>query len=374
MYYEQTEIVIIGAGIVGLAISERLSSNHGVVVLERHAGFGREASSRNSQVIHAGIYYPTGSLKARLCVDGSRMLYEFCDRHSIETIRTGKIIPGIDDDEVERVRALFDLGMNNGVDGLRMLSSSERSELASEVLCTEAMFSPATGIVDAHAVMSALEGSAKAQNAVFAYGTNVDSVERDSGRWLLIAKDPDGGDVGVRCDAVINAAGISADRLAATAGIDIVDEDYVQVPCKGEYFRVAASKNGCTSRLVYPADSARMIGTIAQGVHLVQELDGSMRIGPNTLYGSDDLDVDESHADAFFSQMRRFLPWLESMDLHIDSAGVRAMRSGVHEQIRDFFIREESDRGMPGLINLIAMESPALTSSLAIAEYVEGLL
>lgn len=373
MHIEETGIVVVGAGIVGLGIAERLSQNYEVIVLERHESFGREASSRNSQVIHAGIYYPTGSKKARLCVAGSRMLYEFCATHDIAALRIGKVIPGIDTEEVERVHELFKLGTANGVEELHMLTADERKKLEA-VTCNEACASPATGIVDVHAVMSRLEQLSTANQAVFAYGVTAVRFEYVAGRWLTVAHDADGQEIGIQSNLVVNAAGLSADKLAATAGIDIKKYDYEQIPCKGEYFRISEAKNRQVTELVYPAEGSAMDGSVARGVHLVQELDGSMKIGPNSLFGQSDLSIDAQHLPSFFDRMRKFLPWLEHDDLRVDSAGIRAMRIGEDRGIRDFLITEESSRGLPGLVNLIGMESPALTSSLAIAIEVESLI
>jgi len=370
MRTEQTDVVVIGAGIVGLAVAERFSRNREVVVCERHPRFGFEASSRNSQVIHAGIYYPAGSLKARLCVEGSAMMYEFCQANGVAAKRVGKIIPGNTDAEIEQVGKLYELGRENGAVGLRMLSAAERRDLSPELRCVEALSSPGTGIVDAHGVMARLEHLAASRGTVFAYGVEVMRIERNRREWRTIAIDSDGTEVAVESEIVVNAAGMGADALAASAGIDLDEADYRQTPCKGEYFRVHESKKGRTAKLIYPADTATDRGTVASGVHLVQELDGSMKIGPNAMFGQNDLDVDKRHATAFYSRMAQFLPWLDRGDLRPDTAGVRAMRFGEEDGIRDYVIADESQRGMPGLINCIGMESPALTSCLAIAKYI----
>ena len=375
---ERTGTVVIGAGIVGLAVAELLSRSHGdIALIERHDGFGREASSRNSQVIHAGIYYPEDSLKARLCVRGNQMMYEFCAEHGIRIQKTGKLIPGLDNDEALQVHNHLERGQANGAPGLRLLSSGEIAAYSHDLQCSEALLSPSTGILDAHGVMAMLERLASSRGVLCTYGATVKSIDYDGKQWNVFVRDADGEELTLEAEVVINAAGLSADSVAETAGFDPEARNCRQMPAKGEFFRVAEKHRGRMNILVYPAVVPHMIGTPAQGVHLVLELDGGMKIGPNMMPGIGDYSVDPDHLEPFWMQMRRYLPWLEQPDLRPESAGIRAVRAGrtgddLHEQ--DFYINEESDSGLPGLVNLIAMESPALTSCLAIAEHVESLL
>jgi L-2-hydroxyglutarate oxidase LhgO len=374
-YMAETGITIIGAGIVGLAIAEQLSKTGGdIVVVEQHESFGRETSSRNSQVLHAGLYYPVGSLKARLCVEGNPMMYKFCEEHGISAIRTGKLIPGIDADEIAKVHDRFQLGNANGAADLRMLTREEISSWAPEMTCTESFISPSTGIVDAHNVMARLEQLAASRGVIFAYNSKVEALQYDGGKWHLQMKDADGEALDLTTERVINSSGLNADILAETSGFDAAANGCSQYPGKGEYFRVAERHRNRMQILVYPAVTEAMEGTIAKGVHLVLELDGGMKIGPNTLPGKTDYNVDPSHLAQFHEQMSRYLPWLERADLRPDTAGVRPVRTGGDKHSQDYYISEESDKGLPGLINLIAMNSPALTSCLAIAKYVEEIL
>ncbi|MAG13537.1 MAG: hypothetical protein CMN78_02955 [Spirochaetales bacterium] len=375
MQAENTHVAVIGAGIVGLAIAERISRTIGdVVVIEQHESFGRETSSRNSQVVHAGLYYPEDTLKAKLCVKGNRMMYEFCEKEAIPFRKTGKLVPGIDAEEVERVFATLSCGKANGAEGVRMLTKKEIDERAPDICCTETLFSPSSGIIDAHVVMATLERKSQNRGAIFAYASRATHMEFSSGTWRIYLADSSGEEVELRSKIVINSTGLHADAVAASAGVDIEQAGYCQEPCKGEYFRVADRERGRMKTLVYPAVVPRMKGTAAEGVHLVLELDGGMKIGPNKIDRMDGLDVDESHLMPFWEQMHRYLPWLRPEDLRPDSAGVRPMRRGGGGNSQDYIIMEESARGLPGLVNLITMESPALTSSLAIADYVASLV
>ena len=375
MQTETTGTVIIGAGIVGLAIAERLSRERtDVVVVEQHDSFGRETSSRNSQVVHAGLYYRENTNKARFCVTGNPLMYEFCERHGIAHRKTGKLVPGIDQDEIEVVHERLKQGTANGAAGLRLLTRKEIADYHADVSCSESLLSPTTGIIDAHSVMARLERLATAQDAVFAYGSKVEHILHDGNRWHVRVRDTDGEELDLLSDVVVNAAGLNADKIAASSGFDPVLHGCEQVPGKGEYFRVAERHRSRIGRLVYPAVVPSMDGSPAKGVHLVLELDGGAKIGPNMLLGLTDYTVDPTHLVPFWEQMRRYLPWLELADMRPDSAGVRPVRPGRPSHQQDYYISEESDKGFPGLINLIAMGSPALTSCFAIADYVESLV
>ena len=374
----KTDIVVIGAGVVGLAVAERLSRTRpDVVVIERHEGYGREASSRNSQVIHAGIYYPEDSAKARLCVQGNRMMYGFCEKHGIANRRTGKIVPGIDDEEVQQVHYHFALGNTCGAVDLELVTGKRADTYLPDLQFREALLSPSTGIVDAHGVMATLEALATSRGVLCSYNSTVTGIGYDGHNWKTTILDTDGEELIAVSEIVVNSAGLNADRIAETAGFDPDANGCRQMPAKGEYFRVAEKHRDRMGVLVYPAVVPHMVGTPSHGVHLVIELDGNMKIGPNVLPGEDGYSVDPNHLEPFWAQMSRYLPWLVPADLRVESAGVRAVRAdcvGDEPNDKDFYIAEESGKGLPGLVNLIAMESPALTSSLAIAEYVESIL
>jgi L-2-hydroxyglutarate oxidase LhgO len=364
---DRVDIVIVGAGIVGLAIAERISSgNRDVVVIEKNDSFGREASSRNSEVIHAGIYYPKDTLKARLCVEGNRELYSLCREQNIAFRKTGKIIVATTDEEVAGLAGLLEQGKANGVAGLEMLSKEEVTRREPRVRCRAGLFSPESGIIDSHGLMACLEAGASSRGALFAYGSVVEGFHLDGDSFVLEIGDSDGERTMLRTSWLINAAGLDSDRIAEMAGIEVDEAGYRLHPCKGEYFRVSHRHRRAISHLIYPVPTA-----ISLGVHVVLCLDGSLKLGPNAFYVDRlSYEVEPSHQQDFFQRARRFLPFLDYQDLSPDMAGIRAKLQEEGEAFRDFVIREESGRGIPGLINLIGIESPGLTSCLSIAREV----
>jgi L-2-hydroxyglutarate oxidase LhgO len=368
---EKTGIVIIGAGAVGCAAAERLSiDNKDIVAVERHDAFGRETSSRNSEVIHAGFYYPYSSLKAVLCVEGSRLLYEFCAHHGVSLRRCGKLVVARTPDEDDRILRLLKQGAANGVEGLSLVDIGRLGELEPAVKGRIALLSETTGIFDTHSFMKRLEQSATERGATFAYNCEVVAIAHVNGGYEVTVKDVDGSLLTIACDTVINAAGLSADRVAAMAGIDAVKAGYTIRYCKGEYFSVSNRHRGKLSRLVYPAPTQ-----VSLGIHGVLGLDGSMRLGPSAFYVDElNYDVNAGNRREFFESARTLFPFLEENDLSPDTAGIRPKLQEAGGPFRDFVIRDESDKGLPGFINLIGIESPGLTSALSIARYVEKLL
>ena len=368
---DKVDVLVIGAGVVGLAIARCLAgAGREVVVVERHDGFGRETSSRNSEVIHCGMYYGEDLLKTRLCVRGNRMLYELCSRHGIPHRKTGKIVMATDEAEDARLHAILAQGKKNGVEGLRLMNRGEVAELEQDVCGTLGLYSPESGIIDTHSLMAFLERSAIADGGVVAYGCEVVGVRKGASGYVTDIRESGGSPSTVESAWVVNAAGLSADRIAEMAGIDRMAAGYVIHLCKGEYFRVSSRHRGKLSHLVYPVPSP-----IHLGAHAVLGLDGSLKIGPSSFYvDAIDYTVEPAHVAEFLEKARRFLPFLELEDLSPDMSGIRPKLYRNGEKVRDFIIREESDRGLPGLVNLVGMESPALTSCLAIAETVKGLL
>ena len=368
---ETTDILVVGAGVIGLAIAERLSERGtDIVVVEQHDSFGRETSSRNSEVVHCGMYYAEGLLKTRLCVRGNPLLYERCQRQGIPFRRTGKIVAATDDGEVATLHKIHAQGLKNGTPGLRILTQKEVQSLEPRVSCVLGLHSEGTGIVSSHALMESLARAAVSRGATIAYNCRLTAIARDGEGYAVDIDDADGQRLTLRALRVVNAAGLHADRVAEMAGMDCGKEDCRIRPCKGEYFKVADRHRGALARLVYPVPSP-----VHLGAHLVLGLDGGMKIGPSSFY-VDELDyaVDPSHGGEFFEKARKFLPFLEPADLTPDMSGIRPKLYRAGEPFRDFIIREETDRGLPGFVNLIGMESPGLTSCLAIAEMVSGLL
>jgi L-2-hydroxyglutarate oxidase LhgO len=368
---ETTDTLVIGAGVIGLAIAERLARRGiDLVVVEQHDSFGRETSSRNSEVIHCGMYYAEALLKTRLCVRGNPLLYERCQKQGIPIRRTGKIVAATDDTEAETLQAILAQGRKNGTPGLRMLTWEEVQSLEPAVSCVLGLHSESSGIVSSHALMESLASGALSGGATLAYNCRVAAIGRDADGYIVEIDDADGQRLALRAHRVVNAAGLHADGVAEMAGMDCGKEDCRIRLCKGEYFKVADRHRGTLGRLVYPVPSP-----VHLGAHLVLGLDGGMKIGPSSFYVSElDYSVDPSHGREFYEKARRFLPFLEPDDLTPDMAGIRPKLYRGGEPFRDFLIREESARGLPGFVNLIGMESPGLTSCLSIAEMVSGLL
>jgi len=368
---DRTDIVIIGAGVVGLSIAHTLSQyNKDIVVMEKHPTFGREASSRNSEVIHAGIYYDKGSLKATLCVEGNALLYEFCSQNNVPHKKVGKLIVATDGKEAREIESLFRQGNENSVSGLKLLSEDEIRELEPNITAVLAIYSPTTGIIDTHQMMKTLESKSAASGVIFAYGCEVLAIERDKDGYILDIRDVDARPMRVCSKVVINSTGLYSDRVAQMIGIDIEKEGYKLHYSKGEYFRVGAPKAGLLNRLIYPVPMKDNLG-----IHTVVDLQGQLRLGPNAYYVDDiDYDIDEENRDEFFSPARKYLPFLELSDLTPDMSGVRPKLQAKGENERDFIISEETDKGFPGFVNLIGIESPGLTAALAIGRYVSSLL
>lgn len=365
---DKAEITIIGAGVIGLAIAAQISGEgREVYILEKNEGFGEETSSRNSEVIHSGIYYPEGSLKARTCVEGNALLYEICDESGVGCKKTGKLIVANNGQELQELESLFERGERNGARGLKMLSGNEVKKMEPNIEATAAIFSPSTGIIDSHSLMKYLLYRAKEKGAEIAYKSNVIGIERLSEGYEITIEDGSGIS-SFKTEVIINCAGLNSDRIAELVGIDINKAGYKLFYCKGEYFSVGNGKGKLIERSVYPVPEPNLVGT---GIHATLDLEGRMRLGPNTRYVDGiDYRVDESQREIFYRSAKSFLPFIEPHDLAPEMAGIRPKLQGPGDEHRDFVIRHEHDRGLPGFINLIGIESPGLTSAPAIAKYI----
>lgn len=367
----RADITIIGAGLVGLGIAAQVASqSREAYVLEKNETFGKETSSRHSGVIHSGIYYPEGSLKAKMCVTGNRTLYELCERYGIGHRKLGKLIVAANDEEIEELQTLLERGQRNGAEGLRMLSKREMKELEPNIDGVAAIMSPSTGIIDSQALMKYFIAKAKDGGVHIAYHTKVVGIEKVADEYKVTVEDRTG-KFSFTTKVLINCAGLYCDKVAELAGIDIAKAGYKLHYCKGEYFSVGGSKNTLVKRLIFPVPLPKVTGV---GIHVTFDLEGRMRLGPSTQYiDSIDYTVDNQHKQLFYDSVRRFLPFIEYDDLEPEMAGIRPKLQEPGGDIKDFVIREESDKGLPGLINLIGIESPGLTASPAIAEYVGSL-
>jgi L-2-hydroxyglutarate oxidase LhgO len=366
-----TSLTIVGAGVVGLAVAARMAPTHpDLVILERRERHGQETSSRNSEVIHAGMYYPTDSLKARLCVEGNRRLYELAERHAIPHRRTTKLIVATTSEDLVALESLLALGHANGVE-LRMLSGDEVRRLEPHVSAVAALFSPNTGIVNAHALMDHFLHRARSCGATLMAHADLLGLERQASDYRLTIRN---GDVveSFTSERLVNAAGLEADTVATLAGIDVDAAGYRLHYCKGSYFSASPAVSRLTTRLIYPVP-----GHVSLGTHAVIGLEGRLRFGPDAEYLADrhlDYRVDESRRAVFGEAVRRMMPQVRDEDLTPDIAGIRPKLQGPGEGFRDFVIAHEDARGLPGFVNLVGIDSPGLTSSPAIAEHVAGLL
>ena len=365
------EIAVIGAGVVGLAIAARLSEKHkNLVIVEKNEKYGMETSSRNSEVIHAGIYYKPGSLKATLCVEGREELYAICRKHNVGHKQVTKIITATNERELQILELTFSNGRENGVP-LEMLTKQQTLNLEPHINTVGSILSPTTGIVSAHELMDFYHHMAVQQSATVQHHCQVVAIEKRNSEYVLTVQE--GGERSTfTSEKVINAAGLYCDQVAQLAGIDIDAAGYRMVFAKGSYFSVSSSKAKLVSRLVYPVPNKETLG-----VHVVLDLGGRMRFGPDTEY-MDVLNTDYSVADSkravFAESVRRILPAIADEDLSPDMSGIRPKVQREGEDEKDWIIVHEKERGLEGFCNLIGMESPALTASAAIARYVEGIL
>ena len=364
-------VTIIGGGVVGLAIAAELSPHYSpLYLLERHEKYGQETSSRNSEVIHAGIYYPHNSLKATLCIEGKSLLYQLCNQHGLPHQKITKIITAAKRDELPALEKLYEHGLGNGVE-LQMLTADQVHALEPNIASVGGILSPSTGIISAHGVMDYFFHTAKEHGAEIQTHCEVVGLEKRSNDFLLTIRE--GGQISsFSSEWVINAAGLQADTIASLAGIDIDAAGYRIHWCKGDYFAVSGPKRKLVSHLVYPVPPKESLG-----VHAVLDLGGGLKFGPDVEYLTSrqlHYDVDGSKRHLFGESVRRIVPAIHDEELTPDMSGIRAKLQTKGEPQRDFIIRHEADRGLAGLINLVGIDSPGLTSSPAIATYVLNLL
>jgi L-2-hydroxyglutarate oxidase LhgO len=360
---EQIECVVIGAGVVGLAVARALAeAGREVLVLEAAEGIGTETSSRNSEVIHAGIYYPRDSLMARLCVQGKRMLYAFCAEHGVAHRNCGKLIVATDAAEVEKLGGIRAAAAANGVDDLRPLTPAEATALEPALACTAALLSPSTGIVDSHAYMLALQGAAEAAGALFAFHAPVTGGHATEEGVVLEVGRAERMRLAARL--VVNAAGLRAPAVArGLRGMptQLVPTEYY---AKGSYF-VLAGRNPF-GRLIYPVPVPGGLG-----VHLTIDLAGQARFGPDVEWVPEpDYTVDPRRAESFYAAIRRYWPALPEGALQPGYAGVRPKIVPPAVARQDFVVQGPATHGVAGLINLFGIESPGLTAAIALAELV----
>jgi L-2-hydroxyglutarate oxidase LhgO len=363
---EQVDCVVIGAGVVGLAVARALAlAGREVMVLEAADAIGTGTSSRNSEVIHAGIYYATGSLKARLCVQGRELLYAYCRERGIGASRCGKLIVATAEAQLPQLHAIMARAAANGVTDLVLLSRDQARALEPQLECVAAVHSPSTGIVDSHGLMLALQGDLENAGGLVVLNTPLARARRAQGAIELVASDG----TELRATTVVNAAGLNAPALAARfAGLDprFVPQAHF---AKGNYFTLAG--RAPFSRLIYPVPEVAGLG-----VHLTLDLGGQAKFGPDVQWveSADDLVVDPARGEAFYGEVRKYWPQLPDGALLPGYAGIRPKIVGPSDEAADFCLHGPQQHGVPGLVNLFGIESPGLTSALALGERVVTML
>ncbi|KAF5818794.1 putative L-2-hydroxyglutarate dehydrogenase [Helianthus annuus] len=386
---ESVDCVVIGAGVVGIAVARELSLNYGrnVLVIESDSSFGTGSSSRNSQVIHGGIYYPPASLKGRFCVRGRRLLYEYCKQHGIPHKQIGKLIVATRHEEVPKLSYLLNRGNENGVEGLRMMEASEAMAMEPHLQCIKALWSPTSGIIDSHSLMLSLLGEAESHGTTFCYNNTVVGAHFEGNQIYLHVSETE---TVKKCDhhsqqhpdilllpkLVVNSAGLSAAAVARCfRGINpgVIPPYYY---ARGCYFSLLSSKVPPFKHLIYPIPEDGGLG-----VHVTLDLDGQIKFGPDvewldpiddisSIQNKFDYTVCADRAQKFYPEIRKYYPSLKDDSLQPGYAGIRPKVSGPGAGFADFIIQGEETHGIPGLVNLFGIESPGLTSSMAIAEHV----
>jgi L-2-hydroxyglutarate oxidase LhgO len=363
---ENVDCVVVGAGVVGLAVARALAlAGREVIVLEAAEAIGTETSSRNSEVIHAGIYYPKGSLMARACVEGRRKLYAYCREHDVPHRNCGKLIVATNAQEDDMLASIQGRAEANGVEGMRVLTAAEARALEPNLQCTSALFSPATGIIDSHTYMLALQGDAEAHGAMIAFHSPM-----LGGRVTAAGIEVDVGGaepMQLRTRLLVNSAGLHAPGLARKIAGMPSDRVPAAYYAKGNYFTL--SGRSPFSRLIYPVPVPGGLG-----VHITIDMGGQAKFGPDVEWiPSIDYSVDPHRADKFYAAVRKYWPALKDGALQPGYAGIRPKIVPQGAPAQDFTITGPADHGVPGLIHLFGIESPGLTASLALGEHVRAM-
>ena len=353
---------------MGLACAEALLRRLGsVLVIDSEAGPGRQTSSRNSGVIHAGLYYPQSSWKTRLCIDGNRLLYAWCEAQTVPHERSGKLVVASTDAELQKLRDLQRHAQQVGAGPLQLLDSAELHRREPALVGRGALFSPRSGVLDAHAFIESLSRKIREDGGDLAFRTEVRGIERRGEAWILRTQDSLGRQTELSTARVVNAAGLRAIEIARRSGLSGPNCPWRLHLCKGSYFTLGPEAPRTRSRLIYP-----MPEQAGLGIHLTCDLGGARRLGPDVEYVDEaDYDVAEDKAERFAAAAARYLPGVTERHLRPDYAGIRPKLVGPGEGFADFVI--ESPRGQPGMTHLIGIESPGLTAALAIGRFVADL-
>ncbi len=364
------DIAIIGAGVIGLAVACEVSQeNRSVLIIEKNEAFGRETSCRNSGVIHSSILNPRGSWNAQLCFEGNALLYEFAQIYNIDHRKTGKLLVAIEKEEVGALEVLYER-KSEGIE-MQLMSQKEMHQLEPEVNGHAGILLPSSGVIEPYRLMQGYLGLARLKGAQIVLKSAVTGLEKQQDGYNLIMQENDCVSE-LKSRVVINCAGLYSDKIAALAGIDILKEGYKQYNFKGEYYSVRPEKTrSIRSRLIYPMNSGHGLVRI----HTILDLNGCVRLGPNFYpFEGIDYSIDDSGKQLFYEGTHRLLPNIEYNDIEPESTGIMPRTYAVDQLYKDFIIRHEADRGLDGLINLVGIESPGLTASLAIAKQVKQMV
>lgn len=371
----EVDVVVVGAGVVGLAVAAILSETRSLAILERHESYGLETSSHNSGVIHAGIYHPRDWLKTTLCIEGNRLLYGWAQAHGVRTRRTGKLIVATRDAEIPALHALAESAASNGVPDIRLLDASGVRRLEPAIRATAAVYSGSSGVVDQMGLMRSYLDVARGNGAHVAFKHTLTGIQRDQDRFIVRVVAPDDREISLTAACLVNCAGLVADRVGDLLGYD-PDGGPASPPLrhtinKGRYYDlVNREKAKRYSHLVYPLPQADRAGL---GVHLTLDIDGGVHLGPDTQWLEDgaprDFRASDDRRAEFIEAARQYLPDLEANDLEVGQVGYRPKLHGPDQPSRDFLIWRDR-----GYVHLGGIESPGLTASLAIARHVAVLL
>ncbi|MFP4382079.1 MAG: NAD(P)/FAD-dependent oxidoreductase [Candidatus Sumerlaeia bacterium] len=366
------DITIIGGGVVGLAIAAALADDsREICLLEKYDSFGRETSSRNSEVVHSGLYYKPGSLKANLCLKGQQMLFDICSEYPVPVRKVGKLVVACVEEEIPTMERILKNAEESGATGMQVFDAEAIAKLEPHVKAVAAIWCPKTAIIDSHQLMRHFEQQASNGGAILSYNSEVKTIEKLA-RGYRVIFDEKGEENELTTRILINSAGLGCENIARLTGIDTTAAGYTLHPCKGEYFAVTGTGGKTVSRLIYPLPPA---DGRSVGLHVTPDMQGRIRLGPSAEYVDTlNYDVNPEHRGFFFQEASRYLPFVTEEGLMPDMAGIRPKLMRPGDLFRDFVIRNEADKGHPDLVNLIGIESPGLTASPAIAEMVRDII
>jgi len=367
------DVTIIGAGVVGLATAKKLSETYkNLLIIDKEGSFGRGISSRSSEVIHSGIYYKQNSLKATLCINGKRKLYKYCKEKSIKHNICGKLILAKGIIGEKRLDELLLNAKNNGVVDGEICTKKELFRLEPNINAEYGLHFPSSGVIDSHEFMSSLLNDATNNGSDIAYKVEITSINQINNGYEIIAIDSDLNRISFTTDILINSSGLFAKNISDMVGI--IDPKYDIEYWKGEYFSISNGKEKFISRLIYPLPEKHNIGL---GIHTTTDISGRLKLGPNSFKLKNqilDYSVNANHKSDFYNSIKDFLPFINIDDLHPDYSGIRPKLNISNDGERDFIIKNEADKGFDNFINLIGIESPGLTASMAIADYIFHLI